>query len=47
MDKKDFDAICAEEISKLAKENESEKYLITILGLKLSMRIAKRLFEEE
>lgn len=46
MTKDEFTRICAEEINNLAKESTDE-VLVTILGLKLALKITERIYKHE
>lgn len=46
MTKDEFTRICAEEINNLAKESTDE-VLVTILGLKLALKITERIYGNE
>ena len=46
MTKEEFAQICAEEIKNLAEESTDE-VLVTILGLKLAIKITERIYRNE
>ena len=46
MERTEFTRICAEEIKKLADESTDE-VLVTILGIKLALKITERIYGNE